>query len=293
MNNSAWQSKRRDEPICLWITTILTSVPPEEVQLLVSPPTKASGNSLRENILSFEALSKTTGGEQLFFFREQIFFELIWHWTSCWSSNRENSWRMRVRDFNSINFQSHRDILRCDLQRNWAFCRWLHHHKEELRSSNELLTAFQKSEGKERWMEEIVSNRMKETNAPEGNKETCANPLSNCSTRLSFLQVKGNWLLLKPHLYEEDICLQKYRKWSQRWYVITIKTNENKMDHIIGRAWDQCCCLHREEQDNFLTISGFVWFMKAAARKESDTAWITRSPCLICEQYRDTLVVFR
>ena len=40
--------------------SILTSVPPDEVQLLVSPPTKASGNSLQETVLSFEALSSIT-----------------------------------------------------------------------------------------------------------------------------------------------------------------------------------------------------------------------------------------
>ena len=37
--------------------SILTSVPSHEVQLLVSPPKLESGNSLQENILSFEALS--------------------------------------------------------------------------------------------------------------------------------------------------------------------------------------------------------------------------------------------
>ena len=37
---------------------MLTSVQPEEVQLLVSPPTMALGNRMRENVLSFEALSR-------------------------------------------------------------------------------------------------------------------------------------------------------------------------------------------------------------------------------------------
>ena len=36
---------------------MLTSLQPDEVQLLVSPPTKASGNRLQEHILSFEALA--------------------------------------------------------------------------------------------------------------------------------------------------------------------------------------------------------------------------------------------
>ena len=54
----------------------------------------------------------------------------------------------------------------------------IHDHKKELRSSDELLTAFQKSEGKESCMEG-GSNRIEETCAPQGNKETCANPFSN------------------------------------------------------------------------------------------------------------------
>ena len=36
---------------------MLTSIPPEELQLLVSPPTMAPGNRMRENILNFETLS--------------------------------------------------------------------------------------------------------------------------------------------------------------------------------------------------------------------------------------------
>ena len=36
---------------------MLTSVPPHEVQLLVSLPTRAPGNSLQENTLNFEAMS--------------------------------------------------------------------------------------------------------------------------------------------------------------------------------------------------------------------------------------------
>ena len=55
----------------------------------------------------------------------------------------------------------------------------IHDHKKELRSSEELLTACQKSEGKEPCVEEGGSNRTKEPYALEGNKETCANPLSN------------------------------------------------------------------------------------------------------------------
>ena len=76
-----------------------------------------------------------------------------------------------------------------------CFVNEIHDHKEELRSSSELLTAFQKSERNEPHGEERGSNCVKETCAPKGYKETCANPLSNpilCSKIPSFLHVKGN-----------------------------------------------------------------------------------------------------
>ena len=43
----------------------------------------------------------------------------------------------------------------------------------------ELLTAFHKSERREPYGEKRGSKSIKETCAPKGNKETCANPLSN------------------------------------------------------------------------------------------------------------------
>ena len=52
-------------------------------------------------------------------------------------------------------------------------------HKGELRSSSDLLTAFQKSERRDLCGEEKGSNSIQETCAPEDNKETCVNPLSN------------------------------------------------------------------------------------------------------------------
>ena len=60
----------------------------------------------------------------------------------------------------------------------------IHDHKNELRSSTELLSAFQKSEGRDPWVEEEESNSIKETCAHPitsryGNKDACANNLSN------------------------------------------------------------------------------------------------------------------
>ena len=85
---------------------------------------------------------------------------------------------------------------------------------------------------------------MKKTYAFKGNKETCANLSAIvlvilCS--LSFLQEKENWLLLKPHIYEEDSCLHSIenghkddtsspsRRTRTRW-IISLE------DHKIGVA---------------------------------------------------------
>ena len=121
-----------------------------------------------------------------------------------------------------------------------------HDRKVELRPNTELLSALQKSEGRESCVEEPnISN--KETCAHPitsryGNREACANSLSNPpndslfkkTVRLPFLRTKESGLLLTPTLRTEELCRYKYPKLLQRWYVITIKTNENKMDHIIG-----------------------------------------------------------
>ena len=74
----------------------------------------------------------------------------------------------------------------------------IHDHKKELRSSNELLTAFQKSEGKEPCMEG-GSNRIKEPMLLKATRKL-ARTLSAilsvilCSKRLSFPQMKRKWI---------------------------------------------------------------------------------------------------
>ena len=84
------------------------------------------------------------------------------------------------------------------------FVNEIHDHKEELRSSNKLLTDFQKSERRELYGEERGSNSIKETCVPKGNKETCANPLSN---------------LIIDSLFKKTVIPTSERKW------ITIAAN--------------------------------------------------------------------
>ena len=53
---------------------MLTSLQPEEVHLLVSPPTLAPGNRMRENVLSFEALASRIQLTQL---SEKAYFQYL------------------------------------------------------------------------------------------------------------------------------------------------------------------------------------------------------------------------
>ena len=66
--------------------------------------------------------------------------------------------------------------------------------KEELRSSNELLTDFQGSERSDFCREERGTTSIKETCAPQSIKETCASPLSIPRTQASlFAQRDGGY----------------------------------------------------------------------------------------------------
>ena len=145
----------------------------------------------------------------------------------------------------------------------------------------ELLSAFQKSEGREPYVEEEEFNSIKESGAHLFLQVDMAArklvqtiwaifPLFLCSRRLSFLRTKESGLLLTPLLRTEELCRYKYRNWLQIWYVITFKKNENKMDHIIGTPWDRYWWrrLLDMERRNSQTIIGFVWFMKAAVWEE-------------------------
>ena len=131
---------------------MLTSVPPEEVQLLVSSTTTALGNRMRENILSFEALSTKIQFSQLYekgHFQHRVFtrsssITSLWSnswenncWTSYWSSNRENYWKIWVRDFNASIFHPWETSYVVISRETERFVDEIHDHKKELRSSSQ------------------------------------------------------------------------------------------------------------------------------------------------------------
>ena len=159
-------------------------------------------------------------------------------WTNVGRSNCEISWRMWDRSCDSVSCWSCEHILRCDIQRNRVFCEWSSWPQRRAHSLKR----------KESHGEERGSNSIKESCAHESNKETCANPRSNPIIDSLFKKSchSYKWEELDYH------CSQPFTKnprRSRRWYVITIKTNANKTDHIIGRPWNRYCwrCLRRRE----------------------------------------------
>ena len=154
-----------------------------------------------------------------------------------------------------------------------------------------------KSEGRGLYVEEGRSNSMKETCALHCNKETCANNLSNPHRDSLFRKTVIPTNERKLIVIDANRSHSRYKspRWLQRWCVITIKTNENKTDHITGTPWNRCCSrrLREMEQKHSQTTVGFIWFMKPTVREELNTVWNTRVPCATFEQRKDTLVAFR
>ena len=217
-----------------------------EVQLLVSPPEMASGNSLQENILSFEALSDKIQFSKLC---EDAWLE---HRVSAgmkykirpdeddgygqlvplcreYTHSRANpqsrvfagipgrtvigpvvevqivkildqyGLEIAIPSANERQRTSHVMITRGTNR----FVEEVHDHKVELRPSTELLSALQKSEGRESCVEES-NNCNKEICAPHvasryGNKEACVNNLSSPPNRSSLFKKSEN---LMGHIME-------------------------------------------------------------------------------------------
>ena len=57
LSNSVLQNMKRDEHSTTVVNKILTKLKPEEVQLLVSPPKRATGNRMSERVQTFEELT--------------------------------------------------------------------------------------------------------------------------------------------------------------------------------------------------------------------------------------------
>ena len=308
---------------------MLTSVPLEEVQLLVSPPTTAPGNRMREYVLSFEALSSRIQLTQLC---KKAYFQYRVTARKKYKirPDRDDGWgtitprcqeytfsrsfpRSQAVDhfwkFESWKFLMNIEIANQPLARlanasyvvisreTERFVNEIHDHKQELRSSNELLTAFQKSERREPYGEERGSNSIRATCALNSNRETCANPLSNPISDSLFKKTvipsgERKWITIDANAFTKERFAYTgiqgdhedgSSSWS--WWPRT-----RRIISLGDRAIGICTGKSRRFFWQLLD-SSYSW--KAAVRKELNTAWITRSPCVIYELFRDTLVVFQ
>ena len=98
------------------------------------------------------------------------------------------------------------------------------------------------------------------------------------SKGLSFLRTEGSGWLFPPILRTEELCHFRSPKWLPEWYVITIKKNENLMDHIIGTAYGRYCWRRLENMEHKFSQKdiGLSFFKKEAVRKELNTVWLTK-----------------
>ena len=143
----------------------------------------------------------------------------------------------------------------------------IHDRKEELRSSNALRTA-ERPTASRKLVRALLAILL----------------VILCLRTRSSLQVNENGLRLMLTLHQGAVSLQRYPRWSRRWYLID---DQYEREEARSYHWDK---------GNSKIISDKYWIHlihKAAIKPESNTAWITRNPDFIFELFRDTLVVFQ
>ena len=121
-----------------------------------------------------------------------------------------------------------------------------------LRSSQELLTELQKSDGKES-CEEQGNTSIQEIGAIHvssftSNRETCANTLSIPPTqpfpaykKSTILRMKGNGRLFLPIPQTEEIWQWQSSEWLLEWCVILTKMSDNLTAQCIGTQSGRYC----------------------------------------------------
>ena len=158
------------------------------------------------------------------------------------------------------------------------FVNQIHDQKEELRSSTELLTA-----------ERPIASRILVRAL------LAILVVILRSRKRSSLQVNENGLRLILTLHQGAVCLQRYPRWSRRWYLVN---DQDEREEDGSYHWDTVKSLllwgfAQERRNKFLARIGCIWFSMEAVRPESNTAWITRNLDVIYELFGDTLVVFQ
>ena len=242
---------------------VLSSVNSREVKLLVSSPRLASGNSLRRNLQDFESLSETTRFTRVCerhrvsagmscktkhveddgFWTVDSVMQRIYVFSSKppIQSLCSNSWRNNIGPISEVQIEKIIDQYGLaiaipstnDTQRTLyvlisrgksRFVDEIDIPNAELRSSAELLSERQKSEGAEPCLTKSKTGTL-ETGAvhvtsPTSINETCADTLSISPSTASVRM--------------EELCQWRSPKWLQECCVITTKMNDNLTRHFIG-----------------------------------------------------------
>ena len=175
-----------------------------------------------------------------------------------------------------------------------------HDHKEELRSSNEFTTAFQKSEENEpcgKKEDPTASRKLVLVKATRRLVRTLSAILSLnlCSKRLSFLQVKGNGLLLRPTPHQQKGLPAQVSK------AITKMIRHHDQDE---REQDGSCrwktvkavlleVFAQEGAEEFSDSHWLQLIQQDRSKTRVEYSWITRNPHVIHERFGDTPVVFQ
>ena len=218
---------------------ILTKLKTEEVQLLVSPPTRATGNRMQERVFSFDELA---GKIQLTQLCEQAYFQ---HLVAAWKRytfrpNGEDGWgsalfyaeNTRFLDIKCPKAQALAAIpegtifgpvhdrygievaipsIPIHIRETERFVNEVHDHKEELRSSNELIA--------HRKLVLVLS-------------AICLKE-HPCTHKEPFLQIRGGRSFMRTHQME-DIWQLQYPRWLQKYCVIMTQMKDKPMVQDIG-----------------------------------------------------------
>ena len=120
--------------------------------------------------------------------------------------------------------------------RAFFFVNEIHDHREELRSSNELLTDLQRSERSERHEEEedpIASRkRVRALKCPSTQKRT----IPTNERKWKVIQMEETWQMQSP-------------KWLQKWCVVTTKMDDDLTVQCIGTQLGRYCCKRLQNRE--------------------------------------------
>ena len=169
------------------------------------------------------------------------------------------------------------------------FVNEIHDHKVELRSSNELLKDQKEVNSMKneeppasRKLVQALSAFLPQKSVPthEKNRSYEWEEMEGYSCTITRRRILGSCSLQTG--YKNGAS--SWPRWTTTCWFTGLGTQSGQY------CWER---LHKKAHEISTKDFGYTWFMKAAIRKDSNTAWITRVPCVTFEQFKDTLVVFQ